>query len=295
MIAVTGAAGRLGSRVLEALLELVPPRELVAVVRSPEEVRRMAMLGIQVRHGDDAQPRMLLPALEGVRRLLLISGTEPSKRVEHHRAVVHAAKTMGVERIAYTSVLRADSSTLPIAGDHRETEELLRRSEVPFVFLRNGWYVESFLENLAQPLAVGAFFGAAHDGRIAAASRADYAAAAANVLTTAGHDGKTYELAGDRAFTMRELAQAVSNWAGKPLPYNDLDASEYRRILTKAHLAPRTIDDRVETDQAIARGDLDSSSHDLHRLIRHHTQTVDELLDALPPPRRGEHGAEAAR
>ena len=260
MIAVTGASGQLGSLVLEGLLEVVQPDQLIAVVRSPEKAARFASRGVQVRRGDFSMPETLAPALAGVKRLLLVSGTDLGERVAQHRAVIEAAKAAGVELIAYTSVLRADITTLPMADEHRETEELLRNSGVPYVLLRNGWYIENYTERLAMPLATGAFVGAAGDGRIAAATRADYAAAAVRVLTTEGQHGKTYELAGDHPFTMKDLAAAVSEWAGRTLPYNNMSAAEYRDVLAKAGVPEIFIKVAVGTDVAIARGDLDSFS-----------------------------------
>src|SRR5208337_735125 len=252
MIAVTGASGQLGSLVLEGLLEVVQPDQLIAVVRSPEKAARFASRGVQVRRGDFSMPETLAPALAGVKRLLLVSGTDLGERVAQHRAVIEAAKAAGVELIAYTSVLRADITTLPMADEHRETEELLRNSGVPYVLLRNGWYIENYTERLAMPLATGAFVGAAGDGRIAAA--------AVRVLTTEGQHGKTYELAGDHPFTMKDLAAAVSEWAGRTLPYNNMSAAEYRDVLAKAGVPEIFIKVAVGTDVAIARGDLDSFS-----------------------------------
>src|SRR5271165_6889543 len=178
MIGVTGVSGHLGALVVEGLLEAIPASEIVAIVRSPEKVAGFASRGVQVRYGDYSLPETLAPALAGVKRLLLVSGSEIGHRTAQHRAVIEAAKAAGVTLIAYTSVLRADTTTLPIADEHRETEALLRHSGVPYVLLRNGWYIENYTERLAMPLATGAFVGAAGDGRIAAAARADYAAAA---------------------------------------------------------------------------------------------------------------------
>jgi NAD(P)H dehydrogenase (quinone) len=239
---------------------------------------------VHVRRGDYSAPETLAPALAGVKRLLLISGMDLGRRVEQHRAVIEAAKAACVELIAYTSLLRADTSTLPIAEEHRSTEKLLRDSGVPFVLLRDGWYIENFTERLDMPLRYGAFLGAARDGRIAAAPRADFAAAAVAVLTTDGHQRKTYELAGDHSFTMKELAEAVSKWAGRPIPYNDLPASDYRDALVKAGVPEMFIDIAVRTDLAIARGDLESSSPDLHMLIGRDTTTLRDVLAGLPKP-----------
>jgi len=186
MIAVTGATGQLGSLVLDRLLKMVPADQLVAIVRSPDKAAALAARGIEIRRGNYAEPPTLAPALAGVNRLLLISGSDLGQRLAQHRAVIEAAKAAGVELVAYTSVLRADTSSLPIAGEHKETEELLRSSGISYVILRNGWYIENYTERVAAPLAQGAFLGSAGEGRVAAASRADYAAAAATVLATDG-------------------------------------------------------------------------------------------------------------
>jgi len=284
MIAVTGASGKLGSLVIDGLLNVVPAEQLVAVVRTPEKASHFASLGVQVRRGDYALPETLAPALAEVKRLLLISGMDLGKRVEQHRAVIDAAKAAGVEFIVYTSLLRTNNSTVPIAGEHAATEELLRGSGVPYVLLRNGWYIENYTDNIAMPLAHGAFIGSARDGRIAAASRADYAAAAVKVLTTDGHQGKTYELSGDHAFTMKELAEAVSHWAGKSVPYHDLPAAEFRNALSQAGVPEMYLDVLVGTDVAISRGDLDSYSRDLRTLIGRDTETLRDVLARLPKP-----------
>lgn len=286
MIAITGASGKLGGLVLNGLLKAVPADHVVALLCRPEKASAFVARGVRVRHGDYQAPETLARALGGVKRLILISGTGLGKRVDHHRAMIEAAKAAGVELVAYTSLLRADASTLPIAGEHKAAEALLQNASIPCVILRNGWYIENYTDNLAMPLALGAFFGAAREGRIAAASRADYAAAAVTVLTTDGHHGKTYELAGDSAFTMKELAEAVSSWAGRSLSYNDLPASDYRKKLVKAGLPGTVVELLVATDLAIARGDLDSRSRSLHTLIGRDPKTLCEVLAGVPKTAR---------
>jgi NAD(P)H dehydrogenase (quinone) len=198
--------------------------------------------------------------------------------------VIDAAAAAGVRLIAYTSLLKADSSTLPMAGEHAATEALLRASGVLFVLLRNGFYIENYTDRLGPSLSLGALLGSARHGRIAAASRADYAAAAVAVLTTERHGGRTYELAGDHAFTMHELAGAVSAWAGRNIPYEDVPASAHRNALMQAGLSAQMVDFLVATDAAISRGDLDSSSGDLHALIGRDTHTLADVLAGLPRP-----------
>ncbi len=218
MIAVTAASGKLGRLVLEALLGKVPASRIVAIARSPEKLADFAARGVTVRVGDYSAPATLAPALAGAKRVLLISGTDFGQRVEQHGAVIAAAKAAGAELVAYTSILHADTTKLVLAPEHKGTEEVLRASGVPFTFLRNSWYIENYTENLAPALAAGAFIGSSGDGLISAATRADFAAAAVQVLTTDGHVGKAYELAGDIPFTRADFAAAVSKWAGRELP-----------------------------------------------------------------------------
>lgn len=284
MIAITGGSGKLGGLVIDRLLQKVSPDRLIAIVRNRQEARRLASRGVQVRSGDYSVPKTLASALAGAKRLLLISGSDIGKRVEQHRAVIEAAEAAGVEFIAYTSVLRAHTSTLPVASEHKATEEILRAMGIPSVILRNGWYIENYSENLATPLARGAFIGVAGNGRIAAAGRADYAAAAVTVLTTDGHIGKTYELAGDASFSMSELAASVSTLAGRRIGYRNLSVPEYKDVLMRSGLAAQWVEFFTQTDLSIARGDLDKSGNDLHSLINHDTQTLQEVLARLPRP-----------
>ncbi len=266
MIAITGATGHLGRLVLAGLLEKVPARELVAIVRTPSKAAEFTAKGVQVRQGDYAQPATLTAALQGVKTLLLISSSEVGQRATQHQAVIDAAKAAGVKLIAYTSILHGDASRLALAGEHIATEKALAASGIPFVLLRNGWYLENYTDHLATSLAHG-FAGSAGTGRIAAASRADFAAAAVAVLTTPGQEGKVYELAGDVPFTMAELAAEVSRQSGKQLAYADLPPEAFKGVLVGAGLPGVVADIFVDADLNIVKGELDDRSGTLRALI----------------------------
>lgn len=227
-IAVTGASGQLGRLVVATLKTKVTATDIVALVRSPEKT---ANLGAATRAGDYNRPEMLNAALDGIDTLLLISSNEVGQRAVQHANVIAAAKRQGVKRIVYTSLLRADSSPLNLAGEHVETEERLKASGMLFTILRNGWYTENYTGSIGGALAGGAFIGAAGDGRIASAARADYAEAAAIVLTGEGHDGQMYELAGDGAYTLTDLAAEISRQTGRDIPYRNLSETEYATAL----------------------------------------------------------------
>jgi NAD(P)H dehydrogenase (quinone) len=288
MIAITGSTGHLGRLVIEDLLDRgVAPSELVATARSPENAADLADRGVEVREADYSKPDTLASAFKGVDHLLLISSSEVGQRAQQHRNVIDAADEHGVDVLAYTSMLRADTSPMQLASEHRATEEYIRESDLPFVLLRNGWYIENYTEQLGQALDRGAFIGSAGDGRISGATRADYAAAAATVLTTDGHEGAVYELGGDEAFTMNDLAEVVTELSGTNVVYRDLPAEEYEQALVEAGLPADFAAVLADSDQGIADGHLYTESDDLRRLIGRPTTPLKEAIAAALDARDG--------
>jgi NAD(P)H dehydrogenase (quinone) len=268
MIAITGATGQLGHLALEALLKKkVPSAGLVALARNPDKAKDLASWEVQVRKGDYNSPQDWEEALRGVEKLLLISSSEVGQRARHHRTVIDAAKRAGVKLLAYTSILRADTSVMALAREHQETEAAIRASGLPFVFLRNSWYFENYAAVIKGAISTGSIFGCAADGRISAAARADYAEAAAVVLTTDGHEGKVYELAGDAAFTMAELATEVSRQSGKPIAYLNLAEAEYKKTLLDAGFPDVYAGLLADSDTGISRGALFDDRRQLGRLL----------------------------
>ncbi|QSQ22070.1 SDR family oxidoreductase [Pyxidicoccus parkwayensis] len=283
MILVTGATGKLGRLVVEELLKKVPASQVAVGVRNPAKAGDFASRGVQVRQADYSKPETLGAALAGVDKVLLISGNEVGQRAPQHKAVVDAAKKAGVKLLAYTSILRADTTGMALGKEHKATEEAIRASGVPFVFLRNGWYFENYTENLGPALAHNALLGSAGEGRIAAATRADYAAAAVVVLTTPGHENKVYELAGDVPFTMAELAAEVSRKAGRTIAYNNLPAQQYQGILVGAGVPGPFAEILADSDVGVTRGELNDNSGTLRKLIgRPTTPLADAVAVAFP-------------
>jgi len=280
MIAITGATGQLGRLVIESLLEKIPADQIVAAVRSPEKARDLAALGVQVRQADYSQPSTLAPAFAGVHKVLLISSSELGQRAAQHQAVIDAARAAGVQLLAYTSLLHADTSTLGLAAEHLQTEAALEASGLPHVLLRNGWYTENRTASVPSALEHGALLGSARDGRTASAARADYAEAAAVVLATDGHAGKVYELAGDDAYTLPQLAEAVARLAGKPVVYQDLPQAEFKAVLLQAGLPEPLAELLANSDTGTAHGDLFDDQRQLSRLIGRPTTPWTETVAA---------------
>ena len=278
-IGVTGATGQLGRIVIKELFKRTSAGNIVALVRKPE---RAADLNIEVREFDYSKPGELADALKGIDKLLLISGSEVGKRAQQHANVIDAAKKAGVKFIVYTSLLHADSSTLVLAGEHLELENLLKNSGIPYTILRNGWYTENYTDSLAGVLASGILLGSSGDGKISSATCADYAEAAAVVLTTTGHENKIYELAGDEAFTMSGLAEALSQQTGKKIVYQNLPVDEYAGALVKAGLPEGAAHFIAGTHVSTEKGDLFDNSHQLSKLIGRPTTSLSRAVaDAL--------------
>ena len=254
----------------------------VATGRDIATLKGFADRGVVVRRADFAEPDSLATAFEGVDKLLLISTTTVDERVANHRRAIDAAEAAGVSLVAYTSMSHADRATTILASTHRATEEYLRERAIPSVMLRNSWYLENYTAQLPQVLRDGAVVGAAGQGRISAASRADYADAAAVVLTTSGHAGEVYELGGDKAFTLTELAATISAVSGKLITYTALPADGLAQVLTRAGLPAELAHVLVDADLGMSRGELFTASGDLRRLIgRPTTPPADAIADAL--------------
>ncbi|NKJ43442.1 NAD(P)H-binding protein [Novosphingobium sp. SG720] len=280
MYAVAGASGQLGRLVLAELVARAGAAQVVALARDPAKLQG-AGVGAQVlgRVADYDKPETLAPALAGVERLLLISGNAVGARVSQHKAVIDAAVAAGVKLIAYTSILHADTSTIGLAEEHRQTEALLRASGVPFVLLRNGWYNENYTGALAPAIAHGAILGAAGEGRIASATRADYAAAAATALIGA-RGGEVYELAGDTAFTMAEFAAEVSRLAGKPVAYVNMTKADYAAALEGVGLPGFLAQMLADSSFESSKDQLFDASRTLSALIGRPTTPIGDTIAA---------------
>lgn len=282
MIAITGATGQLGRLVIDQLLQKIPANQVIALVRNPAKASDLQARGLQVRAADYSEPAALEAALQGVKKLLLISSSEVGQRLEQHRNVVTAAKKSGVALLAYTSILNAQDSHMDLAHEHRETEQLIKASGIPFVFLRNGWYTENYAASIPTALQFNVLLGSAGDGKISLAARADYAAAAAEVLVRDDQAGKIYELAGDTAYTLAKFAAELSQQTGKQIPYTNLPEAEYRGILQNAGLPDWLASLLASSDASAAQGALFNDSHQLSQLIgRTTTSPTDTIKTAL--------------
>lgn len=281
MIAITGATGQLGRLVIESLLKTVPASEIIAAVRNPKNAEDLAARGIQVRLADYDQPDTLAKAFQGADKLLLISSNEIGRRLAQHQAAVEAAQKAKVGMLAYTSILHADSSPLPLAAEHLATERFIQASGIAHVLLRNGWYSENYLASAPAALQYGVLLGSAGDGRIASAARADYAEAAAAVLAGNDPSGKVYELAGDTSYTLADLALELSKQSGKSVSYQNLPEADFKAALVGAGLPEGLATLLAESDIGASKGGLFDDGRQLSRLIGHPTTPVKDQIAAF--------------
>lgn len=282
-VLVTGANGQLGQLVVAQLLSRGV--HVIAGVRSAEKGAALAAMGAEVRIADYSRPETLATALAGVDRLVLISGNEVGQRVGQHSAVIEAAKAAGVRLIAYTSILRAATSPLPLAVEHKATEEVLAQSGVPHIVLRNGWYSENYLAGVGPALEHGAVLTCAGDGRFSAAPRAELAEATAVLL--AAEDtaaGRIYELAGSTSFSMPEFARHLSALSGKDIACVNLREADYAAALTGAGLPEAFAQMLARTDTLAQDGALEDNGRDLEKIIGRPTSPIEALLKGVVAP-----------
>ncbi|TDC36560.1 NAD-dependent epimerase/dehydratase family protein [Micromonospora sp. 15K316] len=283
-IAITGATGQLGRLVIEELLTAgVPADRITAVARSAEKAADLVARGVRLHLGDYDRPETFAGAFRPEDRVLLISASDVGRRIAQHAAVVDAAAAAGVAQLAYVGVFGGPKADFLLAGEHRATEELILATGLPYTFLRNNWYSDAsmFTGDLAGIMARGAIANSVHaESRIATAPRADYAAAAAAVLTSDAHLNTAYELSGDTAWTFGEFAEMITRQSGAEVVHTYLPPHEQKAILAAAGVPDAIAEILVDVDDAINRGALAGTPGDLSRLIGRPTTPMTETVAA---------------
>lgn len=280
-IAVTGATGHLGGHVIESLISRgVSTTDIVAIVRNQEKAVELAAKGVKLGVASYEDEAALTAALEGVERLVLVSGSEVGQRVAQHANIINAAKAAGVKFIAYTSLLNLDTSDLGLAPEHAATEELLAKSGIDHARLRNGWYWENFASAIESGKAAGKFFGAAGAAKVSGAARRDYAEAAAVVATSENQAGKVYELAGSPAVSYQGIADGVAKVIGADVEYVNQPLGEYQATLEGFGMPAEVAGMFAGMEPIIEKGALYSESTDLQDLIGRPSASVSEALSA---------------
>ncbi len=276
-ILVTGASGQLGSLIVQHLRRRAPGATIIAGGRRTPAVPE----GVEVRTVDYDRPDTLDAALDGVTRVVLVSGSEVGKRVPQHRNVIEAAARAGVKLLAYTSILKADRNPLMLAEEHRGTEQVLAEGKVPYVVFRNGWYSENYTGSAAIAVQFGVVQSASGKGRVSTATRNDYAEGAAALILRDDHRaGQAYELAGSTSFDKYEYAEMLSRVSGKQVVVQDLSAGDYAAALVKAGLPEPFARILADSDSKSADGWLFDDSRTLEKAIGRPTTPMEETVRA---------------
>jgi len=279
-ILVTGATGKLGTKVVETLLKSIPASQLAVSVRNPEKAEGLQARGVEVRHGDFDRPETLDSAFAGIDRLLIISADGDNEtRIRQHTNAVAAAQRAQVGFIAYTSAANASESKLFLALVHRVTEEAIIKTGIPYSFLRNNWYLENETGNIQGVLAGAPWVTSAGNGKAGWASRQDYAEAAAAVLAGNGHENSIYELSG-KLMTQEELVSVIESVLGKEVPVQQVDDAKYAEIMKGAGVPDFVIPILVGIQQGIREGALEIESNDIEKLLG---RPVTPIREALTP------------
>jgi NAD(P)H dehydrogenase (quinone) len=282
-IVIVGATGHLGRLVVEDLLASgVSADKIVATGRSIDKLADLAERGVVVRRVDFDDPETLDGAFSAGDRVLLVSGSEIGNRPAQHQTVIDAAIAANVAQLVYTSGPSARANPMKLMTDHRLTEEAIEASGVPATILRNGWYFENYTAQLGTYLQHGAILGSAGDARISAAARADFAAAAAAVLTgeLADHVGRIYELGGDTAITLTDLAATITSATGETVVYANVPATDHLAALVAAGVPEAFAEILVDVDQSAAGGALEVEGHELSTLIGRPTTSLTDAVTA---------------
>ncbi len=279
MILVTGATGHLGTLVIEKLLKKVSAEKIIAVGRNTEKLNGFKERGVQVRSMDYDNLESVDAAFLGVEKVVLISSSELGKRFSQHQNVIEVARHKRIKHLVYTSLLKADRAYMGLKGEHVQTEELLLDSKIPYTVLRNSWYLENYESAIQSALAYGVVLGSAGDGRVSAASRADYANAIVEVITSPDkHKNKIYELAGESSFSLADLASRISALSNKPVVYKNLPEEAYQKELLGFGLPPAVASMLADADVGISKGDLFWEGNDLRNLTNQKTLSLDEYI-----------------
>jgi NAD(P)H dehydrogenase (quinone) len=269
--------------VVQQLLEKCQASDIVAIVRDPAKAKDLTDAGVEVRVADYDDRASLDKAVVGLDKLLLISSNEVGRRIPQHQNVIDAAKAAGVKHLLYTSAPKATTSALILAPEHKATEEYLAASGMPYTVLRNNWYSENYAQTVKNAQQSGELVSAAGAGRVASAPRADYAAGAVAALVGEGHEGKVYELSGDRAWDFDELAAAIAELSGTSCSYKAVSPEELTAGMKAAGLDEGTAGFVAALDSNISEGMLGEATGDLTALIGRPTtpikETVKKLLD----------------
>ena len=284
MILVTGATGQLGTTVIRQLLQKVPPAQITAFVRDESKAVYLSKQGLPIRIGTYDDTKSLDHAMQGIKTVLLIAGTDEQNRVNQHQNVVDAARRAGVQLIAYTSRALKDPATLvnQLMKCHFQTEDYIKASGLSYRLFQNILYMDTIPQFVGGEAVFERGINVpAGQGKVALALRSEMGEAIANALVTPHEGSTTYCLTGSESYSFYDIAEVLTNLSGQSVVYSPVKPATFEAGLIERGLSD-TVARRITgfiTD--IANGQEDLVSPDLERLLGRKPTTLNEGLKLL--------------
>jgi NAD(P)H dehydrogenase (quinone) len=283
MILITGATGNLGKAVINNLLKKMPANQIAALARDMNKVKELKAKNVDIRIGDYNDTASLDIAMQGVEKLLLVSSNDIITRLGQHRNVVDAAKKVNVKHIMYTSAAMKNIEDSPLKSAmeaHFKTEDFIKESGLNYTILRNTLYADNIPMFVGEKAVEKGLFFPAGNGKVAYASRADLAEATAAILTSPGHENKTYTLTGPQGYSFNDIASELSALAGKTVAYTDADPTAFADMLKKSGLPEQAVDFFLMFGASIKRNDFDIIDPALEKLLGRNPTSLRTFLKA---------------
>jgi (4-alkanoyl-5-oxo-2,5-dihydrofuran-3-yl)methyl phosphate reductase len=237
MILVTGATGTVGREVVTQLL--AAGEKVRGMTRTPSTAKLDPR--VEVVQGDFAAPNTLAKAVDGVDRVFSL--TFGPQTGTHEKDLAAAAKKAGVRHIVKLSAMGGDRETKnAIRIWHEEGEEAIKETGISWTVVRPGGFMSNALHWRGTIRAEGKVFSNYGEGKLPSVHPRDIAAVAVRALTSDGHQGKTYELTGPQALSIREQVDILSEALGRQIEYVPIPDDAARKGMEKAGMPALLVD-----------------------------------------------------
>lgn len=284
MIAITGANGNLGKATIQFLLRKVAPTNIVAIVRNPETVNDFKEQGVIIKQADYNDYDTLKQAFKGVETVLQIStiGVDIETAKQQEKNIVDAMAQNNVKHIVYTSMVQARPNTI-FQGTETQyhTEELIKKTKIPYTFFRNSMYMEAIPELIGYAFQTGEIRYPSGNGKVSFVSRTDIAEALANVLTESVHDNQIYEITGNTAYSFAELAQLINAEKKMNIQHIDIVDTDFKEELISHQIPVEVADLLASMANGIKSGEFSYIDNTLEKLLGRKPSDLNEYLKSL--------------